>query len=274
MTVQDKWQPKTDSSRSYSRLGEEDLILRLSNIEQMAYKELNQHNKFWDKLGKTGTCGDENFQEASNNKLHSSKRKSKTLFEWVIQWKRWFQSPPFSYNVAMEPVKLPLCANVFWLCYLALTLTFNEWNHVISIGCVMKEGVSWSSKWRFCSRAEICLHAKTTIIETRSWHLMESRMKEYLMKGIVYEQFYSPHHNCSAGVYQCSVDRWKGNTVGIVSRPLSHMNTMRWNVLCAFAIRHKNETNGHLLELTRVVKHMNEIGAEMIKWEFGSICLL
>lgn len=115
---------------------------------------------------------------------------------------------------------------------------------------------------------------KTTIIETRSWHLMESRMKEYLMKGIVYEQFYSPHHNCSAGVYQCSVDRWKGNTVGIVSRPLSHMNTMRWNVLCAFAIRHKNETNGHLLELTRVVKHMNETGVEMIKWEFGSICLL
>ena len=42
----------------------------------------------------------------------------------------------------------------------------------------------------------------------------------------------------------------------------------------SFAIRHKNETNGHLLELTRVVKHMNEIGVEMIKWEFGSICLL
>ena len=41
MTVQDKWQPTTDSSRSYSRLGEGDLILRLSNIEQMAYKELN-----------------------------------------------------------------------------------------------------------------------------------------------------------------------------------------------------------------------------------------
>ena len=52
------------------------------------------------------------------------------------------------------------------------------------------------------------------------------------------------------------------------------MNTMRWNVLCAFAIRYKKETNGHLLELTRVVKHMNEIGVEMIKCEFGSICLL